>query len=437
VASTRYTSLPLAAMAVVTALALAACGGSDSSNSNSTPDAAAKSAPTVKPDPSKPVVKVGLIVAVGTAISDQPSVRSAAQAGVAALNARGGMHGHKVDLVYCNDKADPNQAATCARTMVQEKVVAMVGGYSIFDANSQPILDKAGIPMIGINAIAPQLFTADNVYLPSAPALVSYRALVGFAAKQGLQPASLIVSDTPGGRSLAKVADTTLKQASGGEGFADTVPLAPDTADFSPPAAALDAKKPKSAMEMVGIGQQKGLARALDSGGTQIQAFYSAPAFTTGDVKDLGSIGEKLITAQTYPPYSDPAMGQFVKEMKIEEGTGDDNAALSKMMPYGVDSWVALQIVDQMTKGMSSITAAGVKGALDKATSISVGSVLKDWNPNKQGPAGFTRVSNDSVYFIGFDNGNPIRLTDAPVSLDDAIAGKFTAKLPPAVEGGQ
>jgi branched-chain amino acid transport system substrate-binding protein len=428
--------LPLAAIAVVAALTLAACG-SDKSDSDSNNDAAAKPAPTVKTDPSKPPVKVGLIVAVGTSISDQPSVRSAAEGGIAALNARGGMHGHEVKLVYCNDKADPNEAATCARQMVQEKVVAMVGGYSIFDANSEPILQKAGIPQIGINPIAPQLFTADNIYLPSAPALVSYRALVGFAAKQGLQPTSLIVSDTPGGHSLAKTADTTLQQASGGKGFVDTVPLAPDTADFSPPAAALDAKKPKSAMEMVGIGQQKGLARALDSGGTQIKAFLSAPAFTTGDVKDLGSIGEKLITAQTYPPFSDPAMAQFVKEMKAQEGTGDDNAALSKMMPYGVDSWVGLQILDQMTDGMSTITASSVKQALDKATSISVGDILKDWNPNNKGPAGFTRVSNDSVYFVGFENGDQIRLTDAPVSLADAVAGKFTAKLPPAVQDSQ
>lgn len=50
------------------------------------------------------------------------------------INAHGGINGHKVSLVYGDDKGQPSQAATLARQFVlQDHAVAMVGNTSLID----------------------------------------------------------------------------------------------------------------------------------------------------------------------------------------------------------------------------------------------------------------------------------------------------------------
>src|SRR5436190_21318147 len=78
-------------------------------------------------------IKVGIVApAEGSPIINGEAGRAAMMAGVAALNKRGGLGGHPVQVVYCNDKTDPNEAAACGRQLVSEKGVAELGGASIF-----------------------------------------------------------------------------------------------------------------------------------------------------------------------------------------------------------------------------------------------------------------------------------------------------------------
>src|SRR5438067_1839032 len=63
-------------------------------------------------------VKVGLIAPVQAPFfSDTQSV-GAAKAAIRALNAKGGLHGHPIELVFCNEKNLATQASTCARQLV-------------------------------------------------------------------------------------------------------------------------------------------------------------------------------------------------------------------------------------------------------------------------------------------------------------------------------
>ena len=59
-------------------------------------------------------VKLGVIAPEGVS-TNYPGSQAAAKAAIAGLNARGGLSGHPVELVYCNDKGDPNIATQCAR----------------------------------------------------------------------------------------------------------------------------------------------------------------------------------------------------------------------------------------------------------------------------------------------------------------------------------
>ena len=63
-----------------------------------------------------------------------PSIPAGAQIAVNDLNSAGGIDGHKVVLIVCNDQNNPNTAAQCAREAIKDKVTALVGGLENYDA---------------------------------------------------------------------------------------------------------------------------------------------------------------------------------------------------------------------------------------------------------------------------------------------------------------
>lgn len=412
-----------AAAALVATASLAACSD----------DKAALEGYKDSSDPDLAVVKVGLITAVDTSGSAVPSARSALNAAVLGVNARGGLDGHKVEIIFCNDKADPNEAAKCARQMVDEDVVALLGGASLGDAQIQPILDAAGIPIIGMNTFSPVLFNAKNVYLPQITGLISYQAALGYAVKNDLLPVAVAMADNPAGRTFADLLDEKLKEISGGDGFVERIPVAPDTADYGPVAGVANDSGAKSLLMIISAPQQLGLMRALESQGTDIAAFLSAPSSTLDELRGRGELAERMIFAQSYPSFEDKSMDRFGDEMAAQAATGDDYAEIDNLTPLGVDAWFALQVLEEVTKGQQDITADSVTQALDDAKDLDLGGALAPWTPSKPGPEGLSRMSNTCPWFVGFENDKLSTLSDGPLCLDNIAAGDFKSEVPPAV----
>lgn len=417
----------LLAAAVALAMVVGACGSNDGAGN-------AADGSKDNTDPGLAPVKVGLIVAVGTPNSAVPSAVSALNAAVRGVNARGGLKGHRVEMVFCNDKADPNEAARCARRMVDEKVVAITGGASLGDDKIQPILEEAGIPIIGVNAFSPTLFNAKNVYLPQITGFISYQAALGYAVKNDLLPMAVALADNPAGRTFADLLEGALKKMSGGQGFAKKLPVSADTADYGPVAGTVEQSNPKSLLVIISAPQQQGLMRALESQGSDVAAYFSAPSSSVEQIRDRGAHADRMVFAQTFPGFDHPSMNRFREEMDAQAATGDKDAELDTVTPLGVDAWFALQAVEQVTNELDTITADTVTQALDSAKDVDFGGALAPWTPSTPGPEGLSRMSNTCPWFVGFENDRMTPLSDGPVCLKDIEAGNFQARVPAAVQ---
>ena len=64
-----------------------------------------------------------------------PEALSGAQAAAAAINKAGGINGHSIQIVSCNDQLSPNSATTCADQAVSDHVTAATG-FFIFGSNN-------------------------------------------------------------------------------------------------------------------------------------------------------------------------------------------------------------------------------------------------------------------------------------------------------------
>ena len=152
---------------VVGALAIAGC--SSDSKSDSTTATTAKSATTAggaattaagasgasTPAGAKGApIKVMTETAIDTNLTPYENIRDASKYYAQWVNEQGGLVdgngvSHELQVTFCDDKYDPNEAANCARKAVDDKLIANIGGFTIDASRAIPIYEDAKVAWFG------------------------------------------------------------------------------------------------------------------------------------------------------------------------------------------------------------------------------------------------------------------------------------------------
>lgn len=135
-----------------------------------------------------------LVMASGTIespIFNFPSGPLGAQVAVDEVNAAGGVNGRPLELVTCNDEADPSKATACVQTAVQDGVVALIGGLSLFEPALTPLMEAESLPWVGSSSVSaaasPVVFTAHS-------GVVAFAGMGVAAVESGCSNAALVLS---------------------------------------------------------------------------------------------------------------------------------------------------------------------------------------------------------------------------------------------------
>jgi ABC-type branched-subunit amino acid transport system substrate-binding protein len=349
----RRTAKVVAAAALLCAApALTACGGS---SGGATP---ASGGDTIK------VLAYGPFDAKGFSL---PSIKTGAEAGVAKVNAAGGINGRKLELITCNDNNDPNTAAGCARTAVQEKVVAVVGGISTFEPQILPVLEKAGIPVIGTTAVSN--FTSPVTY-PFTGAAAG--ALFGLGKAMATNPVckgkvgGVIESfaATEGAMKLFQLG----VQASGAT-YTGTSKAPQGARDFAPAVGAAADKT--GCLGMLAGPQTAPVIVTAAAQNPKVTLFGTADtALPSGSVKALGAAADGVIVVSNYLPFAPetntPAMKEFLAAgKKLDPKFDPDQGAAS--------AYLAPQVLKKALEGTTDITTASVTTGLNKIKGYDTG----------------------------------------------------------------
>ncbi len=99
-----------------------------------------------------------------TTATNKPGMPALAQAYARWADENGGLGGHKLTVITCNEHNTAKGAATCARRAVEEKVVAVVGSYSQYSRSFLAPLEAAGISYIGGYGLSDEEFTSPLSY---------------------------------------------------------------------------------------------------------------------------------------------------------------------------------------------------------------------------------------------------------------------------------
>jgi branched-chain amino acid transport system substrate-binding protein len=130
----------------VVALGVSACGGDDSSSGGGGGGGGSQS--QAKKLTGTPI-KAMTIASVNTEGPPFPAIPETAKLYEQWVNDNGGINGHPLQVITCDDRGVAPGATDCARQAVQQKVAAVVGSYTFMAESVVPVLEKANIAWFG------------------------------------------------------------------------------------------------------------------------------------------------------------------------------------------------------------------------------------------------------------------------------------------------
>ncbi|GLX11158.1 ABC transporter substrate-binding protein [Microbispora sp. NBRC 16548] len=400
---TRTCKATLALVALLPALG--ACGGNSSEKSAGSDGA----------------IKLMNITAVNSPLQNYPDVKAGADAAVKAINAKGGINGKKIDLLFCNTNSDPNQALSCARQAVSEKVAAVVGYTDTFSSQALPVLEKANIPAIGLmprgNAI--ELNSAASYPFEGGSAGSSTAAPYGLKG-EGATTVVSVVADVPSAVANAELTKKGAELAGLKYGGTVKIPTSGVT-DYAPYAQQIKAMGGDGVMFNATVGQIQGTMKATQSLGMTVHYAQHATAFGVNEAKKTGATAEGLLLVSAYPAYSDTA-SEGVKAFNADmDAAGSADPGLKR--PTAINSWLSVYAVKALAEGQGG--APGIKGditseslneAMAQAQNIDLMG-LATWTPKGSGPADMPRVAHASYNFLVVKDGAVAPTDIAPVDI--------------------
>ncbi|WP_405005824.1 ABC transporter substrate-binding protein [Kitasatospora purpeofusca] len=358
----RHNRRPIAAVATAAALlptlfSASACGGPADAASNGGDLTVMTWAPS------------------GTGSADRPGMTALAEAIGKDLNVKGGLGGRRLNVITCNEHNTSDGARACAQQAVDAKAVAVLGSYSQFGDDFMPVLERAGIPLVGGYGLSQPEFSSPLSY----PVGGGMPALIGGSGRQlveaGCKAVSLIRPDTPAGDNLLGYLGNALKPA--GIKLLDV--KAPEKSnDYSPVV--------RKAIGTDQVGNCVTSALGAEPTGNLLDAFRRTGAKNTKIASVIGSVQQSVVDSTGGD--SGPLSGAFVtgwyppESAKIWDGLrtvirADSGRHIDAADPGVQTTWVAYEVFKQVSERLTAagqpVTSKAVTTLLDGGEPIDVG----------------------------------------------------------------
>ncbi|MFD4857297.1 ABC transporter substrate-binding protein [Streptomyces atratus] len=348
-------------------------------------------------------------------------------------NNSGGLDGHKLRVVTCDEQDTSIGAANCARLAVKEQAVAVVGSYSRHGSSFMAPLETAQIPYIGGYGASDEEFSSYVSY----PVNGGQPALLAGNAQQlarSCERVSVVRPDTLAGDDQAWLLKTGLTEA-----------RRPEPADIRAAESATSYDK-DAERALQAAGTSGGCVTSVL--GESTETFFDSfrrlePSYgSVGISSVLGSVGQPLIDSTGgrnspfegayltgWYPESGDARWDLMREVIRKHAFGDNRIDPDDT---GVQTtWIAYTVLNELVKSIDApeITAWKLTSALNHGTPVDTGGltpVLRWRFTDMLGSSAYPRVVNTRVTFQVVRDGRLVAdkkgFVDVTKTLSDASA---------------
>jgi branched-chain amino acid transport system substrate-binding protein len=435
-----------AAIGAISVLALlaAACGDDDDSGSSATTAGAATTAgggatttaggsettgggtETTKAGgggaPSGEPIKVMVTAPVNTQLPPYPNIPGAAEVYEKYINDKGGIAGHPLDVITCDNKGDPNEGANCARQAVDEKVVAVVGSFTFDASRIIPVLEQAKIPWFGgCCPLVAQEFTSPDSYvlgslLPGMGAGLGWKM-----AQDGCKNPVDVVLDIPAGDVALPALKNAYKVGGGDPNAWKVVKIAAVPQDYSAQVAEATDGTDCIAGGMSDSNWAAWLPAMAAAGATQ--RLYGLQGNLNGKIAEqFPELTEGGVVSGSYPNIEGDMWKDYRESLEKYDAPDLDWNSLA-----GLGTWAGLTAFTKIVEGMSGeINNVTFTDAANKTTSLDTGGmigVLDLTTPYTGFGGDFPRIFNRTVFFDVIKDGKLAALDNKAYDMTGPIDG--------------
>lgn len=379
----RRTALRRIGGSVTALCVLAACGSSGTKSSSNAGASATAGGPTsTQAVLTGSPIKIGWTADVTGQAFGYPGVSKAADVAEMQINAAGGINGHPLQVVKCDDKETAGGGAACFQHLTSDSsIVALVGSSSLYTDASKQLVDQAQIPLVGQTAIGAVDLTDPLSFLITGGVIGQYAGLGAAAATQGAKTAVILREDL----AATGVIDTYITKSfeSGGGKISGRVLIAATQTDLSAAAAQAASGNPDAILLALPATQVTAAVVALRNGGYKGMLGLGGDQVDDAYLQKLGVDPGKMFVVTVLPRASD----------NTTKWGALFNDALAKYAPSipkweeVQEVWTAIQAFAEAAKSITGpVTRASVLTALHATTALDTGGLTPPIDWSKPGP---------------------------------------------------
>jgi branched-chain amino acid transport system substrate-binding protein len=379
------------AAAAAVALTAAACGSSSSSSDS----------PSTATTGSGTPIKLMQIVSPGDFGDGDLSL--GAKAAVDALNASGGVDGHKLQLTECNAGSppvgDPDSVSQCGTEAASDGVIAFVGDFIAYDSQLFAASQAADIPDIQPAALSPVDFTSPRSFPTGGGSSTILAGLGEMLAKDGCKAIADV--DISSGANLNSYSEAIRAGVLyGGAKYLGVVGFSQNQADFAPVVQSVISKGADCIALPDGL-NYTAFMRAAQTSGKSLIVGTSEPNLSPASIKQLGSLGNGLLGSDIQV-LSSPTITKIEQEF----AKYTPQAGVSGLEE---GNWQSVELVadaaSAVEKAGKSLTAANLITALGQVSNFGDG-VAAPFNFSHAGPLpGEPRLTDGIIYGDQLEHG--------------------------------
>ncbi len=366
-----------------------------------------------------PVKVVDIEVLDGT-ITSFPEIQAADKAAAKQINAAGGLKGHPIQVITCNDQGSVDVDEQCAQQAVSDGAIASVGSYSTYSNVWYPIFAKTGIVNLAESTLANAVdFTSPLAYPITAGTAVEFTAQGVLAAREGCKKLAVLSPDTP--LVLATLHGALVGADSVNPKITDNViSITYPVADYAPLISQAIADGDNCVIGATPGSDAPRLMTAIQQSGHPFKVFGIAAQFPPSSLTGaLGTFSNGKIfdtTAQAVAN-SNPALVKITKAIKAE----DSSAVLDD---ESLQAWAGMQILKMASADMTTFTSKSLAAALVKIGTINLGYYAPFSFSKPLNVKGYNRMFNLGLYGEKFANGQfvPVETPNKEINIRNFVA---------------
>lgn len=328
--------------------------------------ACGSSSPASSTGSSTSPVTVEMISQVTGSNFGSPETVTTAHAVVKVLNTEGGLGGHHINIITCDDKGDPTTAGNCAREAGSSHAVAVVEGVTVNGAVEDPIFQAEKIPAL-VSAVVPQDESNPYAYPTDGGGIALWGGSGALLVKSGCTKVAVVYDDSnPDGRTaVAAVSAGVTTAGNPAAKVVTSVGVSESSTDLNAAISqALGANPDCIAATLTPTLNVAAIKAVSASAKPNMPIAMIGPGLPLAVADQVGSIAKNvLIDSAQYLP-GDPRCATYTSLMQTSHISPSS---------FSESVYVDLNILHEaLAKHTGPLTASDVKAALDSTTGLHV-----------------------------------------------------------------